>query len=55
MVHWAMPTSLLGGFTTDQLSANVRLERLVTTTASSDDATVELVGQVALTAPLTFH
>jgi hypothetical protein len=51
----AMPASLLGNFTTDQLSANVRLERLVTTTASSDDATVELVGQVAQAAPLTFH
>jgi hypothetical protein len=47
-------SGVLAEFGTDQLSARLRLERLLTSFASAGDATVTLVGEVAETGPITF-
>jgi hypothetical protein len=51
----SVDTSLLGLFGTEQLMGTIRLERLITSFASSDDATTALVGEVLETADATFY
>jgi hypothetical protein len=51
----SVDTTLLGKFGTQQLMGSIRLERLVTSIACSDDATIALVGEALETADATFH
>jgi hypothetical protein len=47
--------SALGPFTTDQLEAGIQLERLITTTVTSDNAVIDLVGAVAVGGQVQFR
>jgi hypothetical protein len=47
--------SVLGPYTTDQLDAGIQLERLITTTVTSDNAIIDLVGAVAVGGQVQFR
>jgi hypothetical protein len=47
--------SLLGLFETHQLSSSIGLSRTITSTTSSDNATIDLIGEVVERADATFH
>jgi hypothetical protein len=47
--------TLLGPFATEQLSAHLRLERLIISTAPCSNAAVDLASEVSQTSDVTFH